>query len=116
MGNQNTGFMEDVCYIRLLLIVLLVIYHAFAIHSGAWNPIGEQIALYGWLDKFAYSFMLECFVFISGYVYGMQVRNGKEIKLLPEVKRKAKRLWTSVVSSDAVLVFYVYHNSRDQAF
>ncbi len=92
MGNQNTGFMEDVCYIRLLLIVLLVIYHAFAIHSGAWNPIGEQIALYGWLDKFAYSFMLECFVFISGYVYGMQVRNGKEIKLLPEVKRKAKRL------------------------
>lgn len=42
MSNQNTGFMEDVCYIRLLLIILFVMYHAFAIHSVAWNPIGKQ--------------------------------------------------------------------------
>ena len=41
---------------------------------------------YWWLDKLSYAFMLEMFVFISGYVFGFQVRTKGEEKL------KAKNL------------------------
>ena len=42
--------------------------------------------VYRWLDKLSYAFMLEMFVFISGYVFGFQVRTKGEEKL------KAKNL------------------------
>lgn len=68
--------LTNVSIIRPLLIVLLVFYHAFAIYSGAWNPITDfpEVKVYWWLDKLSYAFMLETFVFLSGYVFGYQVR------------------------------------------
>ena len=80
--------LTNVAIIRPILIVLLVFYHAFAPFSGAWEPIAgyPAIRVYWWLDWFSYAFMLEMFVFISGYVFGFQVRTkGKE-------KLKAKNL------------------------
>lgn len=69
--------------IRPILIVLLVFYHAFAPFSGAWEPIEGYpiIKTYWWLDKLSYAFMLEMFVFVSGYVFGYQVRIKGESKL-----------------------------------
>ena len=66
----------DVVVIRDILVVLLVFYHAFAIFSGGWEPIEgyPSIPFYWWLDKLSYSFLLELFVFISGYLFGYQVR------------------------------------------
>lgn len=31
--------LTDVCAIRLILIILLVLYHAFAIFCGGWTPL-----------------------------------------------------------------------------
>ena len=78
----------NVSIIRPILLVLLVFYHAFAIYSGAWAPIEgyPEVQAYWWLDKLSYAFMLEMFVFISGYVFGFQVRTKGEEKL------KAKNL------------------------
>ena len=75
--------LADVVVIRNILIVLLVFYHAFAIYSGAWSPIKgfPEIKTYWWLDKLSYAFMLELFVFVSGYVFGYQVRVKGESKL-----------------------------------
>lgn len=75
--------LDNVTIIRNLLIVLLVFYHAFAIYSGAWAPIKDfpEVPVYWWLDKLSYAFMLELFVFISGYVFGYQVRVKGETKL-----------------------------------
>ena len=75
--------LTDVAIIRPLLIVLLVFYHAFAIYSGAWEPIAgyPDILAYWWLDKLSYAFMLETFVFVSGYVFGYSVRTKGENKL-----------------------------------
>ena len=75
--------LSDVTLIRNILIILLVFYHAFAIYSGAWAPIKgfPEIRVYWWLDKLSYAFMLELFVFISGYVFGYQVRIKGEKKL-----------------------------------
>ena len=75
--------LKDVAIIRPLLIVLLVFYHAFAPYSGAWPSIEgcPEVQAYWWLDKLSFAFILEMFVFISGYVFGYQVRMKGEQKL-----------------------------------
>ena len=81
--KTKTNILSDVVVIRNILIVLLVFYHAFAIYSGAWAPLKgfSEIKTYWWLDKLSYAFMLELFVFISGFVFGYQVRLKGESKL-----------------------------------
>lgn len=76
MTTNKTNFLTEVAIIRPILVVLLVFYHAFAHYSGAWEPIDGYPAIrdYWWLDWLSYAFMLEMFVFISGYVFGFQVR------------------------------------------
>lgn len=78
--------LADVVVIRNILIFLLVFYHAFAIYSGAWAPIKgfPEVPVYWWLDKLSYAFMLELFVFVSGYVFGYQVRIKGENRLQPK--------------------------------
>lgn len=81
MGQKQ--LLANVAVIRPILIVLLVFYHAFAPYSGAWAPIEgfPKVPTYWWLDWLSYAFMLEMFVFVSGYVFGYQVRTKGEIKL-----------------------------------
>ncbi len=81
--NASKPILSNVSIIRPILLVLLVFYHAFAIYSGAWAPIEgyPEVPVYWWLDKLSYAFMLEMFVFISGYVFGFQVRTKGEEKL-----------------------------------
>ena len=76
-------FLYEVLPIRLFLIFTLVFYHAFAIFSGAWNSIPNypNIPIYSILDKLSYACLLETFVFISGYVFGYQVRKKGESTL-----------------------------------
>ena len=74
-------YLLDVCIIRFALIFILVAYHAFCPYSGIWDsPDGFQTnKIYYCLGLFFISFMLESFVFISGLVFGYQIRNrGKE--------------------------------------
>lgn len=80
--NYNSYRLYEVDVIRLVLIFLLVLYHSFAPFSGAWEPIQGflEVRAYLWLDKLSYAFMLESFVFISGYIWGFQVRTkGREV-------------------------------------
>ena len=81
--KEQKQFLTNVSLIRPILLVLLVFYHAFAIYSGAWAPIKgyPEVPAYWWLDKLSYAFMLEMFVFISGYVFGFQVRTKGSEKL-----------------------------------
>ncbi len=66
--------LDEVSFIRPILILLLVVFHSFAIFSGAWDmPEGlEVIPAYGWVARSAYAIMLECFVFLSGYLWAYQ--------------------------------------------
>jgi fucose 4-O-acetylase-like acetyltransferase len=102
-------YLNDVVVIRLILIVLLVQYHAFAIYNGAWQmPNGVQsVETYWWIATISYSFLLETFVFVSGYVFGFQVRNNPLGKITAKkcVIKKAKRLLIpSIVFS---LVYFI---------
>ena len=94
MINQERLYEADI--IRLILIILLVTYHAFLPWAGGWRPMGEIIpfSLNWWIAKSAYAFMLECFVLVSGYIYGYQL-NRKQVKSI-DIKNiylsKGKRL------------------------
>ena len=83
MNASQNILIPEVVIIRPILIVLLVFYHAFAIYGGAWAPIEgfPEVPAYWWLDKLSYAFMLEMFVFVSGFVLGYQVRTKGEVKL-----------------------------------
>ena len=78
---------------RPILIVFLVVYHAFIVYGGGWEqPIGFiDIPLYGSIAGWTYSFMLESFTFISGYVWMFTSLNGGG-NLWSLVKKKSKRL------------------------
>ena len=94
----------------LLICVLLIMYHAFAPFgdSEAWNIEGvSRIEAYYWLDKFVYSFMLESFVFISGYVFAFQIAENKvnsfKVLLIGKVRRL---IIPSVVFSILYAIFF----------
>lgn len=107
--------LNQVSIIRPILILLLVFYHSFAIFSGAWEPIAgiPDIPVYWWLDKLSYSFMLETFVFISGYVFGYQIikkiKNGEyKVFINGLLRKKFKRLIIpSVIFSFLYIVFFL---------
>lgn len=113
---MKRAILYDVVVIRLILIVLLVLYHSFAIYNGAWSlPDGiHEVESYWWLASFAYSFMLEAFVFISGYVWGYQVRTQYDgiVDFNRTVVKKAKRLLIpSVIFSFIYLICFNWTNS-----
>jgi hypothetical protein len=87
--------LNEINLIRPILIILLVVYHAFAPYCGAWElPDNIQpVAGYFWTAKSAYSFMLEMFVLISGYLFAFQTfEKGKNTQFKKLFIKKLKRL------------------------
>lgn len=80
---------------RPILILLLVLYHAMCIHTGKWDVPSSinVIPAYGFIGRLVYSFMLESFVFISGYVWAYQREGlGRITSLYSLFKKKIVRL------------------------
>lgn len=73
--------LDEVSFIRPILILLVVLYHSMAIHTGNWEMPegGTIIPVYKAIGRLSYAFMLEAFTFISGYVWAYQ-REVKERK------------------------------------
>ena len=72
--SQRT-ILNDVMIMRPIVIFLLIVTHSFTMYTGgAWSlPYGiHEVQAYGEITHIAFSFMLETFVFISGYLFGMQ--------------------------------------------
>ena len=93
--------------VAFILIILLVLYHSFAIFCGGWTPLDGYPTPegYWWIGKSAYSFMLEAFVFIYGYqIY----RNPEKLSLKAVVQSKLKRLIlpSIIFSTVYYLLFY----------
>lgn len=106
MGKE---LLKEVVVIRLFLLIALVLYHAFAPFSGAWSPISDADILgYGCIAKLMYAFLLESFVFISGYVYGYQrfnlIGGGKKQGIGSLIKKKFLRL---MVPSIVFSILYI---------
>lgn len=104
MIKQN---LDEVSLMRPILIVLLVVFHAFCPYDGNWEAFAgfEQITVYKWLDRGVFAFMLESFVFISGYIWSYQ-RNefGRKENLKQLVQKKFNRL---IVPSIVFSILYL---------
>lgn len=108
--DVNRERLTEIDFIRPVIILLLIVYHAFIIYAGGWNPpTGFQPNIvYEWIAKTSYSFMLEAFVFISGYIfmYQIKVRN-KFDSLGGVIFNKIKRLIVpSVIFSILYLILF----------
>lgn len=103
--------LDDVSFIRPILIILMVLYHALCIHTGNWAPIEGMpiIPAYKELGRLAYSFMLESFVFVSGYVWAYQRETkGRKDSFWPLCKKKALRLLVpSIIFSAIYMLLYM---------
>lgn len=96
INTQNKQYLLDVVLIRLVLIILLVIFHAFAIHTGGWFPpydTFKPIPAYDWFGMFTHIFQLEAMTFISGILMGYQsLRKPDSIKSFSFIIKKIKRI------------------------
>lgn len=106
-STSNKKYLNEVIIVRLGLIVLLVFFHAFAIYGGAWhrNYTPPSVNLYYWLDWLSFSFMLETFVFLSGFLFGAQIRNKGLLPIQTVIGKKFKRL---IIPSIIFSVIYYF--------
>ena len=95
--------LDEVSFIRPILIVLLVLVHSFTVFNDGWPPFEGFVPCeaYKWISRFSYSFMLETFIFVSGYVYAFQkFELGKNDSFKKLLSKKAQRLlFPSIVFS-----------------
>ena len=106
-NKTNKVNLDEVSFIRPILIVLLILVHCFTVFNGGWPPFSgfQECTLYKWLSRTAYSFMLETFIFISGYVWAFQVIClNKTMSLRRLIKKKFERL---IVPSVVFSIVYV---------
>ena len=88
-------YLDEVSFLRPILIILLVLYHAFIIYDGGWKePAGfMDIPAYKWVAKCSFAIMLEMFVFISGYLWAYQRETlSKKQSFLQTIVNKFNRL------------------------
>ena len=79
-GSTRKVWLNEVSFMRPILLVLLVSYHAFAPFVGTW-PMPDSVhdvEAYRWLGLLSRAFRLEGFVFISGYIFTFQIVERKK--------------------------------------
>lgn len=104
--------LQDVMIMRPLAIVLMIVWHSFIIYVGGWRePAGyESITTYWWIAQFSYAFMLELFVFISGYVFAITL-NKEGVTFKSVFTSKLRRLIIpSILFS---ILYFVLLGNRD---
>lgn len=94
---EQKQIIDEVSFIRPILLIMVVLYHSFAPFTGTWEPFEgyEANEFYHWIASFSYSSMLETFVFVSGYLYAFQCLGVKRYySFIHLAKKKASRLLT----------------------
>ena len=75
--NKNKTYFDDISCIRAILVISIVLGHAFAMYTGglAW-PLKKEITpiyFYKYINPAVISFHLQSFVFIAGFLFGSQM-------------------------------------------
>ena len=94
--SNSKPMLMDVVLMRLCLIFLLVVFHAFCIYTGGWDKPYDSfpyIPLYDWFGMLTHGFRLQSMVFISGILFGFTLtRHPERLCFKSCVVRKAKRV------------------------
>lgn len=88
---MQKNLLGEIVIIRPILILSIVVGHAFAIYSGAWEAPEDvvHVNLYEKLNPLFINFQLAAFVFVSGYLFGLKKNKVNETGF---VMQKFKRL------------------------
>ncbi|MDR1726012.1 MAG: acyltransferase [Bacteroidales bacterium] len=76
MEVKNKIYLNDVLLIRPIIILLLLVHHIFGYNAFSAHPIPKGVHIvpfYSWISSIPYSFFLEMFVFVSGYIFAFQI-------------------------------------------
>jgi fucose 4-O-acetylase-like acetyltransferase len=89
--------MKEIVLFRAIVTILLVLYHSFCFYRGSWDVpsayTGVDIKIYELIANITYSFMLEGFTFIAGFVYAYQVKKNGDYSFKELIPKKIKRLF-----------------------
>lgn len=88
-------YLLEVSFLRPILALMVIIYHAFIVYGGGWSPPEGyiDIPVYGKIAGVVYNGMLETFVFLSGYVFYYSMKaNRHQYTIITLIKAKFKRL------------------------
>ncbi len=110
---KRSEYLMDVVVLRLLLIFLLIFYHAFTIYCGHWEApydgFDTHIPAYFWMGYLSHGFRLEAMVFISGLLFGYTIsKYPARLCVSSCVGRKIKRLLLPSILFSTIysLLFY----------
>lgn len=113
MGHKTNAqkiYITEICLIRLILVAMIVVHHTFAPFSpGMWEQIYPEniyIGVYSHLSRICMIAVMECFSFVSGWIFGYQVLTKGELMLNPRrlLASKFKRL---IVPSLVFSILYI---------
>lgn len=92
--KQHSIILNDIMIMRPIIIFLLIVTHSFTMFTGGSWPLPEgihEVPVYKEITRITFSFMLETFVFVSGYLFGLLVLR-KQITFRIFLLRKVHRL------------------------
>lgn len=108
MKSQRT-VLNDVMIMRPIVIFLLIVTHSFTMYTGgSWSlPEGiNEVYAYGEIAHIAFSFMLETFVFISGYLFAMQQQRQQKPFTFFLLKKLQRLVVPGVIFSTAYIACF----------
>jgi peptidoglycan/LPS O-acetylase OafA/YrhL len=118
MSTLKKNRFYEVDFLRLIVIVLLVAYHAFCPYAGHWEAVadGWKVVAYKWICNVSYLVMLETFTLISGYLFGYQMlRKQGEMSLSTLLLSKGQRLLLPSVLFGTIYLF-LFKDGAHQPF
>lgn len=94
INKLNSSRLFEVDILRIILIIILLVDHAFAPFGEIWEPVINQSdnVIYEYISQISSSLFLQIFVFISGYIYGMKCLQINNYDYKREIYRKFTRL------------------------
>lgn len=111
----------EVEFLRPVAILLVVVLHSFTIYWGKWEPPQGYIDIdaYRWIAAASFSFTMELFVLLSGYVFGYQLLVQRRVYTLSSlINNKLKRLIlpSLVFGIIYALLFYMHMPSYKMVY
>lgn len=105
MSEAKKKYLEEVVFIRLILIVLLVLCHAFSPYVTNWSDYPGMVSYlpYKFITPLFAQFRLPVFIFLSGYLFGYTVsRKSDALQARNAIIKKAKRLLLPCIFFSAI--------------
>jgi peptidoglycan/LPS O-acetylase OafA/YrhL len=121
MSSQAGKRLLEADILRPLAVLLVVVLHSFTIYWGKWSPPEGYLPCvpYKWIAATCFSFTMELFVLLSGYVFGYQIFvQNRQFTLKSLAVNKLKRLIVPSLIFGLIyaLIFYLQRGFLDAAY